>query len=87
VLCQLSYAPTGSALSVVATFGARVAAVAASQRRALGALFLILAVFFAGIAVTAFGAEDRAVWVVGVAAAAIALWLASLAARALRRAR
>ena len=57
---------------------------AVSQRRALGALFLILAVFFTGIAVTAFSSEDRTVWVVGVAAAGLALWLAGLAFRGLR---
>jgi hypothetical protein len=57
--------------------------VAVSQRRALGALFLILAVFFTGIAVTAFSSEDRTVWVIGVAAAGLALWLAGLAFRGL----
>jgi hypothetical protein len=57
--------------------------VAASQRRALGALFLLLAVFFTGIAVTAFASEDRTVWVVGVAAAGLALWLLGLALRGL----
>ena len=56
---------------------------AVSQRRALGALFLILAVFFTGIAVTAFSSEDRTVWVIGVAAAGLALWLASLAFKGL----
>jgi hypothetical protein len=59
--------------------------VVASQRRAMGALFLVLAIFFAGIAVTAFASEDRPVWVIGVAAAGLALWLLSLAARNLRR--
>jgi hypothetical protein len=57
--------------------------VAVSQRRALGALFLVLAVFFTGIAVTAFSSEDRTVWVVGVAAAGIALWLVGLAFKGL----
>ena len=56
---------------------------AVSQRRALGALFLVLAVFFTGIAVSAFSAEDRTVWVVGVAAAGLALWLQALALRGL----
>ena len=56
---------------------------AGSQRRALGALFLILAVFFTGVAVSAFSSEDRTVWVVGVAAAGLALWLLSLALRGL----
>jgi hypothetical protein len=59
--------------------------VAASQRRALGALFLVLAIFFAGIAFSAFAAEDRTVWVVGVASGAVALWLASASFRNLRR--
>jgi hypothetical protein len=57
--------------------------VAVSQRRALGALFLVLAVFFTGIAVTAFASEDHTVWVVGVAASGLALWLAGLAFRGL----
>ena len=59
---------------------------APSQRRALGALFLFLALAFAGIAgeAIASGAGARS-WVVGLAAAAIALWLGSLAFRALRR--
>jgi hypothetical protein len=64
--------------------GGRVAAVAASQRRALGALFLVLAVFFAGVAFSAFASEDRTVWVIGVAAGGLALWLAGLAVRGLR---
>ena len=85
MLCQLSYAPTGSNASVVALPGGRVAPVAASQRRALGALFLVLAIFFAGIAVTAFGAEDRTVWVIGAAAGGLALWMASMSFRNLRR--
>jgi hypothetical protein len=59
--------------------------VAASQRRALGALFLVLAIFFAGIAFAAFAAEDRAVWVIGAAAGALALWMAGLSVRNLRR--
>ena len=59
---------------------------APSQRRALGALFLVLAGGFAGIAAAAIasGAGARS-WVVGIAAAALALWLAGLAFRALRR--
>ncbi len=45
---------------------------AVSQRRALGALFLVLAVFFTGIAVGAIWSEDRTLWVIGVAAAGLA---------------
>jgi hypothetical protein len=59
--------------------------VAASQRRALGALFLVLAIFFAGIAAAAFAAEESTVWVIGAAAAGLALWLLSLSFRNLRR--
>ena len=54
---------------------------APSQRRALGALFLVLAALFAGIA--AAGATAR-VWVVGVAAAVLAVWMLGLSLRAWR---
>jgi hypothetical protein len=56
------------------------------QRRALGALFFILALGFAGIAYAALSSDAgqaRRI-VVAAAAAALAVWLASLAARALR---
>jgi hypothetical protein len=57
-----------------------------SHRRALGALFLVLAVAFAGVAFAAFQAEREAAgWVIGLAASALALWLGSLAVRALWR--
>jgi hypothetical protein len=56
---------------------------AVPQRRALGALFLVLAILFAGIAFTAFAAEEREVWVIGVAAAGLALWLAGMGLRGL----
>ena len=57
-----------------------------SQRRALGVLFLVLAASFAGLAAaSASGAGSTlARWVVAAAAAALALWLASLAWRAFR---
>ena len=60
---------------------------APSQRRALGALFLVLAFFFAGIAVTAARADAgrAARWVVALTAAVLALWVAGLAVNALRR--
>jgi hypothetical protein len=61
---------------------ARVTAVAApSQRRALGALFILLAALFAGIAVAAVAAR---VWVVAFAAIVLAAWLGGMAVRALR---
>jgi hypothetical protein len=49
---------------------------APSQRRALGALFLVLAVGFAVVAVAALRA-DR--WIIAFAAAAMAAWIGSLA--------
>ena len=54
----------------------------ASQRRALGVLFLFLAVFFVGIAATAVMAGGSAL-VIGVAAAVLALWIGSFGLRAL----
>jgi hypothetical protein len=53
---------------------------APSQRVALGALFLLLCLFFAGIAAAAF---DAGVWLIALAAAILALWLSTLAGRAL----
>jgi hypothetical protein len=56
------------------------------QRRALGVLFSLLAVALAGVAYAsasgAGGSPGR--WIVALAAAAIAVWLATLAWRALR---
>ena len=57
---------------------------APSQRRALGALFLVLAIMFAGFAYAGFAAGGGAI-VIGVAAAAIALWFLTMAASGLRR--
>jgi hypothetical protein len=54
---------------------------APAQRRALGALFAVLALAFGGIAAAA-GAAGQ--WVILVASAALALWMAGLALRALR---
>ena len=54
---------------------------ASSQRRALGVLFLVLALGFAGIAVAAGTASQ---WIIVGAAAAIGLWLGGLAVRGLR---
>jgi hypothetical protein len=56
------------------------------RRPALGALFVLLACGFAGVA---YGAGrgaggDAGRWVVAVAAAALAVWLATMALRALR---
>jgi hypothetical protein len=56
------------------------------QRRALGALFLLLALGMAGIAFAAgYGAHNvTAGWIIAIAAGALAVWLGSLAYRALR---
>jgi hypothetical protein len=57
-----------------------------SQRPALGALFALLAIAFAGVAFTAGnGAGGQAGrWIIAFAAAALAVWLASMAFRAFR---
>jgi hypothetical protein len=55
---------------------------APAQRRALGGLFVVLAIAFGGIAVSA-GVAGQ--WVIAVAAAALGIWLAGFAIRALRR--
>ena len=57
-----------------------------SQRRALGALFLVLAIGFAGVAfAAAYGAgRELAGWAIVLASAALAVWLGSMAFRALR---
>ena len=57
-----------------------------SQRRALGALFSLLAIGFVGVAFAAAygaGTEIRR-WIIVLAALALAVWLATLAFRALR---
>ena len=56
------------------------------QRRALGVLFSLLALGFGGIAYGAATSGESAALraIVAVAAAALAVWLATLAARALR---
>ena len=53
-----------------------------SQRRALGALFLVLFLGFAGIAYAAGIARQ---WVIVAAAGALALWMGSLSLQMLRR--
>jgi hypothetical protein len=56
------------------------------QRRALGALFALLSIGFAGIAfAAAYGARhEMAGWAIILAAVALAVWLATMAVRALR---
>ena len=57
---------------------------APSQRRALGVLFLTLALIFAAIA---YAAAVASVWFVAGPAGVIAIWIATLAVSALRGAR
>jgi hypothetical protein len=56
------------------------------KRRGLGALFLLLALGFAGIAFAALSSDAGQArrLVIALAAAALAVWLVTLAARALR---
>jgi hypothetical protein len=54
---------------------------APTQRRALGALFLLLAALFAGISVAG---TNAGVWPIAIAGAALALWMLGLVARAWR---
>jgi len=56
------------------------------QRPALGALFSLLAVGFAGVAFAAgYGAgEQVGRWIIALAAAALAFWLGSMAFRTLK---
>jgi hypothetical protein len=56
----------------------------AGQRRAQGALFAFLTVFFAGITAAAFHAG---VWVIVIAGGVLTLWMAGVAIRTLRAAR
>ncbi|MGE5272270.1 MAG: hypothetical protein ACM3QU_00645 [Verrucomicrobiota bacterium] len=55
---------------------------APAQRRALGVLFVVLAVVFGGVAVAA-GAAGQ--WVIAVSAGALAVWMAGLSLRAFAR--
>ncbi len=64
--------PTGDAVAVRGP----------SQRHALGVLFTVLALGFAGVAVAG---ATAGVWVVAVAALALAAWLGSLARQSLKR--
>ena len=56
------------------------------QRRALGALFTVLAIGFAGVAYAAARGAGGTVgrWIIVLAAAALSVWLGSMALRAFR---
>ena len=57
-----------------------------TQRPALGALFSLLAIAFAGVAFASGNGAGGEVgrWIIAFAAAALAVWLASMAFRAFR---
>jgi hypothetical protein len=62
--------------------------VATRSRQGMGALFLLLAGIFGGLAFTAFSADATVVvWGIGVAAIVISLWLLSLSLATFRRGR
>ncbi len=91
MLYQLSYAPGSARIVSAAPTGPRDGGAGADyaarvQRRALGLLFACLAVVLAATAVAALaGAGGSAKgWVVAIGALALAGWLGSLAASALR---
>ena len=56
---------------------------ARGRRPSLGALFILLAAAFAGVAYVAASAGGRA-WVIAFAAGVLALWMGEMAFRALR---
>jgi hypothetical protein len=62
--------------------GPIVALLAMSQRRALGLLFLVLALGFVGIGYASAGAGQ---WVIAVAAVALGGWMLTMSLRLLRR--
>jgi len=62
----------------------RAGSLARVQRKALGVLFLAIALGLGAIAVVSAQAGGRA-WIVCLAAAALALWMADLARKALGR--
>jgi hypothetical protein len=55
---------------------------APAQRRALGVLFVLLTAVFAGVSVAGGTAGQ---WVIAAAAAVLAVWMAGLALKGLRR--
>ena len=59
----------------------------AGQRRAQGAFFAFLTIFFAGITAAAFSAETWQKWPIVIAGAALTIWMGTLAVRTLRAAR
>ena len=87
MLCQLSYAPRVATPSVAPGGAVRLDHGVAftlpdMHRRALGFLFLLLAAGLGLIAVFS-ALEGGRAWVIAAAAAALALWMAGLAKRAL----
>ena len=84
MLCQLSYGPPlADPVYRGADAGLTLRVMARRKRPALGALFLLLALGFAGIAYSAAVAGDAA-WIVAGAAALMAVWMGEQAYRSLR---
>ena len=83
MLYQLSYAPRLGAWYRGMVPPSRRPYTRRMQRRALGLLFAVLAAGLGAIAVFSALAGGRA-WVLALAAAALAVWMGSLALRALR---
>ena len=79
MLCQLSYSP-GLRRRVYPPSRSTLSAV---HRRALGILFAVLAAGLGLVAILS-ALEGGGAWVIALAAAAVALWLADLSRRALR---
>ena len=71
MLCQLSYGPRNSAHDT------------GVSRRPLGALFVLIAAGFAAVGFFA-AREGGLAWVIAIAAAALAVWMAESAFRMLR---
>ena len=81
MLYQLSYTPGLGRIVRAGIVDRRMAA--PSQRRALGALFLVIAAAFFGFAATAASAGGRA-WVIAIVAGILALWMLQLSWQMLR---
>ena len=82
MLCQLSYAPGSRLERAVYPRPEYAQAVRApTQRRALGALFLLLSALFAGIAVAG---TNAGVWPVAIAGLVLCIWMIGLVVRAWR---
>ena len=83
MLCQLSYGPSASDCTGGRGRALYTQGMARGKRPSLGALFLVLAAAFAGIAFVA-ADSGGAAWAVAFAAGVLAVWMGELAFRTLR---